>query len=61
MIAETARILITLRGLNFFAAIDGVDDPHLPFYKNQLDIQALDIASKITKLSTVMTDKGQAY
>lgn len=61
VIAETARILISLRGLNFYAAMRGPDDPHLPFYATQLNLQAIDITSKITTISSVMTDIWQAY
>jgi hypothetical protein len=56
VIAETARILISLRGLNFYAAMYGPNDAHLPYYAKQLNLQAIDITSKITTISSVMTD-----
>ena len=57
----TPQIMVSMRGLNFYAATVGVNDAHLPFYVTQLGSQSIDIANKLAAISSVMTQEWQAY
>ncbi len=61
LVAMTPRIMVSMRGLNFYSNTVGPNDAHNPYYVQQLGSQSVDIANKLAAISSVMTQEWVAY
>jgi hypothetical protein len=56
-----AKTIISLQSYNYYVAVFGADDAHVPSFQAQLQNQQEIISNTLSKISGLMTDTWEAY